>query len=243
MTIVGIDSSTDILALGIYDGEKIAGEINIRLGQGHNQRVLPYLDLLLNETNYKLQDINGFSVVIGPGSFTGLRISLSTVKAFNLINNFKTVGISSLELLVSAHINQPGYWLPVFDARSSRVYTALFAGNSDLPDENSRVLSDRAVSLQELPDLITDNINKEEKLTILGPGVKEYKQQLKDIFSRTTLEVKIIDGSAILPAGGKLAWLGSEFLAKGREINSRELSPRYLKKSQAEIDYSRKEEE
>lgn len=241
--IVGIDSSTDILALGIYNGEEIAGEINIRLGQGHNRRLLPYLDMLLNETDYDFEDIEGFSVVIGPGSFTGLRISLSTIKAFSLVANFKTVGISSLELLVSAYINQPGYWLPVFDARSRRVYTALFAGNNSLPNKNSRIITDRAVAVQKLPDLLKEHLSRGEKLTIIGPGVKEYSCQLNELFAESTFDVKIEDGSAVLPAGGKLAWLGSRFLAAGRESKPRELSPRYLKKSQAEIDYNKREGE
>ncbi len=243
MMIVGIDSSTDILALGIYDNDTIEGEININLGQGHNKRLLPYLDMILQETGYEFSDIEGFSLVTGPGSFTGLRISLSTIKAFNLAKDFKTIGVSSLELLVSAYIDQPGFWLPVFDARSSRVYTALFAGGNRLPDKNSRLLSDRAEPLEELPGLLSGQLNPGDKLTIVGPGVKIYQEELQKQLSRTNLQINIATSSPVLPAGGRLAWLGSQLWAAGREDDIRDLSPRYLKKSQAELDYSKEEGE
>ncbi len=243
MKVAGIDTSTDILALGLYADDEIQGEINIRMRQNHNERLLPLLERLLRESQYHIKDLDGLAVVSGPGSFTGLRISLSTVKAFDLVHDFSVTEVSSLELLVADKIFQSGFWLPVFDARRERVYTALFAGGHTLPGDESRISSDRALSLKNLREYLMENISSDSEVTIIGPAVRSYKSYFKNFKKKMPLKVNLELACSALPAGGRLAWIGSEFLRKGRSVNSEKLLPRYLKESQAEINYQKEKED
>ena len=239
MRVLGIDTSTDMLGIGLLEEGKLAGEINIELNQSHNQRLIPFVELLLGEKDCSLADIDLISVVKGPGSFTGLRIALSTVKGFNLAQNFHNVAVSSLELTAAGKICQPGYWLPVLDARRRRVYTALFAGEHDLPDEKSRILDDQALSLDELPEILENRIPSRQRLSVVGPAADIYRDEFKELGRSLSCGVTVEPAMTARPAGGRTAWLGHELFQSGREHDIRELTPAYLKPPQAEINYQR----
>jgi len=242
MRALGIDTSTDMLGLGLVDEDGLLGEINIKLEQSHNQRLIPLLKILLRENDSRLADIDLISAVIGPGSFTGLRISLSTIKAFNLVYGFHNVAVSSLELLVAEKLKQPGYWLPVLDARRRRVYAALFAGENDLPDEKSRLIADQALALDNLPEIIEDSIPAGERLSIVGPAVDRYREEFADLARSISCQVTVEPSMTAQPSGGRAAWLGLELFQSGRENDIGEMTPAYLKPPQAEINYRQGED-
>ncbi|SDL84904.1 tRNA threonylcarbamoyladenosine biosynthesis protein TsaB [Halarsenatibacter silvermanii] len=240
MNVAGIDTASDILGLGFCRDNKIMGEINIRLDQSHNQRLLPLFDVLMGEVGCRLSDLDGIAVVTGPGSFTGLRISLSTVKAFSISQDLSLLEVSSLELLIADRLNQPGFWLPAYDARGDRIYTAIFSGGKELTDKKARVLEDQAVALAELPELLKEELPEKFRLTITGPAVNRYIEQFREVKANLPGEIVLDKRYTARPAGGRLARLGVDFLEKNmRIVGPDELQPRYLKKPQAEIDHEK----
>src|SRR5690554_6308600 len=126
MLVMSIDTSGEIGAVGLASAEGIIGEINIRLKRQHSERLLPNIDILLKEAGTNLKELDGIGVTTGPGSFTGLRIALATVKTFAQVLNIPVVGISTLEILAYNLFQHQGWLVPLIDARRERVYTALF---------------------------------------------------------------------------------------------------------------------
>ena len=99
MKILSIDTSSKICGVTISDNEKILIHLHNDDERTHSVKLMPMIDKALKDTNLKLDDISLLAVCIGPGSFTGVRIGIATIKAFADVKNIPVVGISSLESL------------------------------------------------------------------------------------------------------------------------------------------------
>ena len=97
MKILGIDTSSKRCTTCILEDNNVIAELHSDDEKTHSQTLMPLIDKMFTKTNLTLNDIDLLACSIGPGSFTGVRIGISTAKAFADVYNFKTVGISSLE--------------------------------------------------------------------------------------------------------------------------------------------------
>ena len=97
MKILSIDTSSPICAVAILEDNKLIKEISQNNGLTHSEKLMPIIEQILKETNLKLKDIDLLVCDKGPGSFTGIRIGVATVKAFTDSLNIPAIGISSLE--------------------------------------------------------------------------------------------------------------------------------------------------
>ena len=241
MLILGIDSSTEMAAIALLDDEKIIGEINLALYRKHSERLLPNIAHLFAESDYSINDIDGIAVTIGPGSFTGLRIALSTVKGFTQALKIPVVGLSTLEVLAYNLNTVEGLLVPIIDARRERVYTALF--NNYLKDKDfrkKRAWDDTTLSLEELAaelKLIDSIENK--KVYFTGNGVEEYKNLINDLDLKTVFAFPSFNN----PRGAVVAELGKNYFENGISHKVADLTPNYLKKPQAEINFKKIESE
>ena len=134
MKILAIDTTTKKanVALKINDNiyyKEIDNEIT------HSEKLLPLLDEVLQENDTSLKDIDLFAITLGPGSFTGVRIGIATIKAISKVANKKIFGTTSLELLAMDGIKKstfsPKYVLSLMDAKNKRVYYNLYKYNSN----------------------------------------------------------------------------------------------------------------
>lgn len=237
MLILGIDSSTEMAAIGLIDDNILIGEINLSLYRRHSEQLLPNIAHLFEELDYSIKDLDGISVTVGPGSFTGLRIGLSIVKGFAQVLDIPVIGISTLEVLAYNYNQVKGFLIPMLDARRKRVYTALFDNNpgEDLFKDN-RVWDDRAVSVEELLIDLEEKDNRDgKKYYLIGNGITTYKEE----FKKSKLDLVFGPASFNKPRGGMIAELGAEYLKAGICDNPVELLPNYLKKPQAEINFKK----
>lgn len=233
MLTLGIDTSTEICALGLADEVGILGEINFRLINRHGEELHSNLDFLLSSTGKKISDLEGLCIGTGPGSFTGLRIGLTAARTLAQVRELPIVGVSSLDLL-AYNLSSTGAWLvPVIDARRQRVYTALYRGwDQDIAGQ--RIDAARAVGLEELlAELQT--LDPEGVFYFAGNGVNSYQSLLAD----SALNIKLASADKNIIRGGVVAALGQYYLAQGRRDNYLELAPDYLKKPQAEINWQK----
>lgn len=127
--ILAIDSTTKkaSAALMINDNHIAVKSIDNEIT--HSEKLLPLVDELLNESNVKLKDIDKLACTLGPGSFTGVRIGIATVKALAKVLNVPVIGATSLNLLAVEGIKQNinhKFVLATMDAKNSRVYYELF---------------------------------------------------------------------------------------------------------------------
>lgn len=242
MLSLGINTATNYLGIGLAEDGQIISDLNITVDQSHNQRLLPGIKYSLDQQGIKLEEIDIIGAVVGPGSFTGLRIALATIKAFGLINKFEFVPISSLDTLVPT-IERQGYYLPMLDARRKRVYTALYQGGFSLPNAG-KLSYDSAVKVSRLPDYLAEYITDESQDIIFsGPGAIYYRDKLEEVFADSKFNYSITEGYENTGQGGRIARLAYYYYNEGLVKSIREVTPEYLKKPQAEINWQRQQEE
>ena len=92
MKLLALDSSSIVATVAVVDQDKVIGEMIINHKKNHSQKLMPLLRQLLDEVEIKFKDIDAFGVSIGPGSFTGIRIGLSAMKALAHIDNKPLLG-------------------------------------------------------------------------------------------------------------------------------------------------------
>lgn len=127
MKILAIDTTAENLVIAVYDGEKVYSKISTEGAKKHNSMILPYIDATLSQANLRIKDIDIFGCVIGPGSFTGIRIGISTIKAFATALNKQSVAINSLELL--AFNEKDSEFYTAIDCRHNAFFGGKFANN------------------------------------------------------------------------------------------------------------------
>lgn len=234
MIILGIDTSSDICSVGLSKGNDFLGEININLKRRHSERLLPIIKNLVSEAGLEIHEIEGLTVTDGPGSFTGLRIGLSTAQAFKKALAVPVYSVSTLEYM--AYSIAPHYensiFIPTIDARNKRVYTAVFGREKD-SSAIKRIENDKAV---EIKQLISNLQNYNKRKIIFGTGTDQYFEILqKADLDNTKLIYKTRNFG-----GYNLARLGYKYIKQGEDTDYKDLTPTYLKKPQARINWEEK---
>ena len=125
-----IDTSNQHLIISIYKNDNVIGYCDEKSDNDLSVKLLPYIDNMLSKNNMKIDDIDNIFVVNGPGSFTGIRIGVTTAKTIAWGKNKKINTISELELLSSIETNKK-YIVPLIDARRGYVYTAMYDKNGN----------------------------------------------------------------------------------------------------------------
>ena len=126
MKFLAIDTSTEYLALGISEDQRILSAQKILLERRHSTDLLPILEETLKKLRLSIQEIDCFIVGVGPGSFTGLRVGISMVKAMALGLQKPVVGVPTLDCLAFAVPEKELPIAPLIDAKRQQLYAALY---------------------------------------------------------------------------------------------------------------------
>lgn len=127
MRILAFDTTTMSGSVALLDGTRLIGEVSSEAGLSHSERLLASVDFLLKKNGLKIEDMDGFALAAGPGSFTGIRIGLSTVKAFAFASGKPVASVSGLEALAWKLRDGPARLAaPAVDAKKGEIYAALF---------------------------------------------------------------------------------------------------------------------
>lgn len=237
MLTLGIDASTEMAAIALASEERLIAENNLSLYRRHSERLLANIAQIFSELDYDIKDLDLIAVGIGPGSYTGLRIALSTVKAFAMALNIPVVALSTLEILAYNYKDTEALIVPMLDAKRKRVYTNIYDNYKKDKDFVERKLwEDKTLSLEKLIAVLKeiDNIDKKEIL-LIGNATLSYKEDLK----KADFELKIASNSLNYIKGSTITDLGIDYYKKGVSHNISTLTPKYLKKAQAEINYKK----
>jgi tRNA threonylcarbamoyladenosine biosynthesis protein TsaB len=179
---------------------------------------------VLESASCALEEVQGFGVSIGPGSFTGLRIALGTVKGFAYALGRSVVGVDTLEALACTVTNWEGRICPVLDARKGEIYTALF--HRDQTGQLKRESPDLVVAPQEFFTQL------EGACLFLGDGLERYGALLRE---RGALEFRLLPFSSYHPRGGVVARMAWEHLRRGEAEDIGALVPHYVRRPSAEF--------
>lgn len=228
MKILGITTSSSICGIAILDNEKIIKEINLNNGLTHSETLLPLINNILKDTNLNLQDIDLLATDIGPGSFTGIRIGISTIKAFCDSLNLQSYGVSSLEAL-TLNSEKSGLNCSIIDAKHENIYSQIFeiVNKEAIPKSNS--------SFSTIYDFIENlkPLASNSSISFVGDGAKAYKDILLESFPNCT----ICNDTNLYAKNFALIALKKYNIQKESSIQ-----PLYIKKSEAEINLEKKNE-
>ena len=126
MRILSVDTSTAASSIVLSVDGKLEGESNVESEETHSVRLLPGIDTLLRSCGRNIKDVEAFAVVCGPGSFTGVRIGLTTIKGLAESLGKPTIPVTAFEAWVEKFPEQQGILVPIIDARRGEVYGAVY---------------------------------------------------------------------------------------------------------------------
>lgn len=226
MKVLGINTATIFGSVGLVDAERVVGEYSLNIPITHSERLMISIDRLLADTRVRLEEIDGFSLALGPGSFTGLRIGVSTVKGLAFATGRPVVGVSTLEALAQNLFNSASEICPILDARKKELYAALFRGNKSRG--LTRLTPDMAISPQDLIKEIHGPV------AFLGDGVEVYGNYLKRKLGR---KASFVAPELGYVRGAVVAHMGLKLILKGKILDPASFIPHYIRRSEAEIKY------
>ncbi len=171
MLILALESSAKAASAALLEDEKLIAQYSQCSGLTHSRTLLPMVDDMLKNTENTIAGVDLIAVAHGPGSFTGIRIGVSTVKGLAWAADKMCVGVSTLEAMAWHGVSAGGLVCPVMDARRSQVYNALFEIKDAAPQ---RLCEDRAIALEELAGQI-----RGKNAFLVGDGAElTYKYML-----------------------------------------------------------------
>lgn len=223
MKILSIETAGSICAVALTEDDKLIKEEIIDDGNTHSVKLMPLIDKLLSETNTKISDIDLFACDIGPGSFTGIRIGVSTVKAFMDVTNKKVVGVTSLETL-ACNIDTDEIVCSLIDAKNENVYYGFFKKENEIYKNTDELGFDNISNVIEIAK------QKNKKIIFIGNGSTIYKDMIESKMNNAEV---IIDEET-----NKLNARNIAFAALKKQdeaVDSNNLRPVYLRKSNAEL--------
>ena len=224
MLILAFETSAKAASVALHDGQKLLAEGYQNTGMTHSQTLMVMAEDALKQCGKTAADVTAVAVAEGPGSFTGVRNGAAAAKGFAWGREIPCYGISTLEAMAHSLGIYQGYICPVMDARRAQVYNALFYVNRG---EITRVAPDRAIALADLGEEIK---NLTEPVFLVGDGSNLcYNTLLKDV------------PNLVLPSEHRMhqravgvALLAATQAAQGIAPTGAELTPNYLRLSQAE---------
>ena len=223
MLVLGIETSTTQGGVAIVGEDRVLYEAVLNVEVTHSERLLPAVDRALAEARISLEALGGIAVSIGPGSFTGLRIGLSTAKGLVYATGLPLAGVPTLEAMAWALPAARWEVCPVLDARKQEVYAALFRHETD---GLRRITDDAALAPDDLCRLIRN------PTLFLGDGLATYGALLRERLGDKMLLPPLASRG---PRPACVAELGRQRLLRGERDVAESLVPRYLRPPEAEL--------
>ncbi|HJV45465.1 MAG TPA: tRNA (adenosine(37)-N6)-threonylcarbamoyltransferase complex dimerization subunit type 1 TsaB [Bacillota bacterium] len=221
MKVLGIDTSNLVLSVAVVDDKQVLGEYTTNLKKNHSIRLMPAISMLLDELGLAPEELNGIAIAHGPGSYTGVRIGLTTAKSLAWALDIPIIGISSLEAIASNSTYFPGMVSPLVDARRGQVYTACFKNGERMADDRIRLIADWAAELKEA----------NQAVLFLGDDSALHKEviteALGDLAQFGPVEWNV-------PRAAFIARVGLQKLEKGEHVDLDTFVPEYLQLAEAE---------
>ena len=226
MKILAIDTSALTATASILSEDMLIGEISTTTKLTHSQTIMPMIDELLKKVSLDITDIDLFACSEGPGSFTGLRIGIGTIKGLAYGLGKPVVGVSTLEALAHNIDFTDLVICPIMDARKGQVYNGLYRYNGNTLE---CITEPRALSIEELCQELT------ERTIFVGDGVNVHKEKIKELLGNKAV---FAAPQNLLQRAGSVAYA----TLKKEAVSAEDLTAVYLRKPQAEREREERKE-
>ncbi len=225
MKILAVDTSTMMSSISILENDIIIADSSINQKETHSEMLIPLIKRMLDDLKIKASDIDLFAIAKGPGSFTGLRIGMTSLKAMAQALDKPIIGISTLKGMAYSILND-NYVLSIIDARGKRYFAGLYKWNN----RELEMKFEEIVEEQELEK----RIQGLDKLTIVGEAIRKLPLSIKDASNIRLAHPGLNNGIS-----KNIAILAKKQFEKGEIDSTFDITPNYLRKSQAEISFGK----
>ena len=232
MLVLSVDSSYSTATCALIKDDKILAEINLNDKKQHSVILMRLIDSILKEYEIDINDIDAFIISRGPGSFTGLRIGMATLKGLAFASKKPLISVSTLDTLAYNSISFQGIICPIMDALRDNIYTCLYKNeNNNL----TPLIKEQCLNINELVTIL-----KEQTLPIIfvGDGVAKHKEFLQENIPNSFFA----PNHSNFPKASSVGELGIKKINDGVIENIDSINPIYLRKSQAEREYEKRME-
>lgn len=217
MRIFGIDTSTKFLCIGIYDDGKIY-EYRMELGTLTSSLLVPTIERIMSGMKWDLKDVDYLACGLGPGSFTGIRVGLSTIKGLSWILHKEVIGISTLDIIAS-NVREPDKLVvPVIDAKRNLIYCSGYRNNR-----------------RKWPYLLLTREELFKRLkyppVLLGDAIDLYKTE----FLSNIKGARLLDKDCWYPRGNNIVMLALEMVKSKDITDCFDVKPIYLYPKECQI--------
>ncbi len=230
MKILGIDSSGMVASAAIVEDDVTIAEYSVNYKKTHSETLLPMVDAIVSMTETDLATLDAIAVAAGPGSFTGLRIGMATVKGLALALDVPVVPVPTCDALAFGLYKTPDLLCPIMDARRNQVYTAIY----DFSGESSTrggLVCHMEQSAMDVADLAAVLNERGEAVTFTGDGCPVFREKLSELL---TVPATFAPAHVNRQRAAAVATLGMYDFASGKALSGDDVKPIYLRKSQAE---------
>lgn len=223
MKILSIDTASNICGVSIMEDTNLICKLDQDTGRTHSENLMPMIKQAFNQSNLTLNDINLLVCDKGPGSFTGIRIGIATVKAFHDSLDIPCIGVSSLQTLAYS-IQQEGLIASIIDCKNDNCYFSLYELKNSQYQE---IIKPSADTIKNALSICKQKASNCNSITFVGDGTVIYQDLIVNQFNNYNL------------ASSKNNFLDSYYLGlagfdKFNKSYSEDLLPLYLKKPQAQ---------
>lgn len=225
MKILAVDTSSSVASVAVMEDEKLLSEYSINHKKTHSQKLMPMIKEVMGSLELRPQDVDVYAAASGPGSFTGLRIGVTAVKAMAYAVKKPVISVPTLDAIAYNIPMCHCLICPIMDARNNQVYTALYRWEGG---RQKKMLDYAGMDLEELIGLIKD---KGHETIFLGDAVEVHEDHLKRQLGDLC---RIAPGNLLLQKASSVAYAALLKARQGELEDCFAMSPYYLRKSQAE---------
>lgn len=223
MKILGLDTSTMMATCAVVEDNNLLGEFSLNQDMSHSENLVPMIKEVLENLKIGIEEIDLFTVALGPGSFTGLRIGVATVKAFAHLFNKPIVGVSTIEAL-AYNLPYNEIVVPMIDARRERVYTGIYTW------KEGKLETIMEADVIEVVELL-ERLKSYDNIVVNGNGTITYKEIIQE---KLGSKVKFSTVGQNSCRGASICELGLLRYKEGKLDDFYTLAPEYLRETQAQ---------
>ena len=223
--ILAFDSTAKVASVALMRGGRTIAEYSVDCGLTQSELLLPMAEHCLASVHASFSDVSCLACTVGPGSFTGVRIGVATVKGLAFGKNIPCASVSTLEALAENLSGLDGIIVPVMDARRNQVYCAIFESGED---GTSRLTEDMAISISELSSLLTKYTDRD--IYLVGDGYDVARRGLISL----GVPLKVTPPTLRAEKAYSVARVAARLHAEGKTVSDIMHLPTYLRVPQAE---------
>ena len=225
--LLAIETTTDTCSVAVYCGGHVEIERTMRRPKVHAEHLVPMIQEVLTYKSLTVEALDGITVSGGPGSYTGLRIGVSTAKGLAFAHKVKLISIPSLSAMAYSSMPFMPDGSSVIVSRNSRkgeVYLACFHKNN--PASWDQTVEPAAISLDAIENTLPQPLWHENTLWLAGGGSHLIRDYIPD---SSTAEITILPATSVSPSATSVARLGAIAFEKGSFVDVHSYEPLYLK--------------